>query len=431
MKKFSIIGGLMTISLLLSGCNEMDQFPHNGVSSDNLTEEDAQLLLTGLYFYAEAKPTVDGYLTQDILGGELVRGGATGMTDPVILVRDLVTPESGFISNPYNGYFTGLYQMNSLIRSLRKMEPTESRNEMLGTACFLRGLFYYNLVSRYGEVPILDEPYDGDIAASTEEEGWAFVEENFQTAINYCPAFYDKNFVSRQAAKALMARTKLAMGKKAEAAALAEELINDGNFALDDFEKIFRNKANREEIFTFSNLLTESGLKISASLYTRAATNGGSGTYAPTAEVMNLFSDDDKRKAMSIDRQEANNVINKYPGGEVDSDPIIITRLAEMYLISAEGQGVPNGLKRLNELRAMRGLNPVSASTEEELLTLVLAERRMELLAEGFRWFDLVRTGRLESTLGFDRKYNRLPIPSREMSLNKLLKQNSYWAAQN
>ncbi|MDE7443929.1 MAG: RagB/SusD family nutrient uptake outer membrane protein, partial [Muribaculaceae bacterium] len=89
------------------------------------------------------------------------------------------------------------------------------------------------------------------------------------------------------------------------------------------------------------------------------------------------------------------------------------------------------GLNRLNELRAKRGLKPVSASTEDEFITLILAERRLELLCEGFRWFDLVRTGRLESTRGFEHKYNRLPIPSREMSLNKLLKQNSYWATEN
>lgn len=431
MKKKFIIAAAVIMSVMGTGCNEMDQYPHNGVSSDNLTEADAQLLLTGLYFYTEAKPTVDGYLTPDIVGGDLVRGGATGLKDPVILVRDLITPESGFVSGPWNGYYTGLYQINSLIRSLNGMPATASRNEMLGTACFFRGLFYYNLVSRYGEVPVLEEPQDGDVAASSEADGWAFVEKNFQTAIDYCPVFSDKNYVSQQAAKALMARTKLAMGKKAEAAALAEELINDANFALDDFDKIFRGKANREEIFTFSNLLTESHVKISASLYTRAHPNGGSGTYAPTTEVMNMFSDDDKRKAVSIDRQEANDVINKFPGGEVNSDPIIITRIAEMYLISAEGQGVAKGLPRLNELRAVRGLKPVTASTEDEFITLILAERRMELLAEGFRWFDLVRTGRLESTRGFERKYNRLPIPSREISLNKKLKQNSYWAVQN
>lgn len=168
-------------------------------------------------------------------------------------------------------------------------------------------------------------------------------------------------------------------------------------------------------------------MKRSASLYTRIHPNGGSGTYAPTKEVMDMFDDDDKRKAISVDMQENNRVINKFPGGEIESDPIIITRLGEMYLIAAEGKGLAGGLGRLNELRAFRGLGPVSPATEDEFITAILNERRLELLGEGFRWFDLVRTGRLESTTGLDRKYNRLPIPTREMTLNKLLHQNSYW----
>ena len=386
MKNF-IISLLTVLLVFATSCNEMDQYPHNAVSSDNLTEEDAQLLLTGLYFYIQNKPTVNGYLTQD-----LVRGGATGLKDPVLLVKDLVTPESGFVSGPWDGFYTALYQVNSLIVAVDKLAASQSRNEILGVASFFRGLIYYHLVTRYGEVPILEAPFSGDIAASTETEGWSFVEKNFQVAIDYAPTFSDKYYVSKQAAKALMARTKLAQGKMTEAAKLAEEVIGDANFSLADFDQIFRGKANREEIFSFVNLLNESSVNLSASLYSRASANGGSYTYAPTTKVMNMFEPDDKRTAISIDMQETNEVINKYPGGEVTTDPIIITRLGEMYLISAEAQG------------------------------------HTELLAEGFRWFDLVRLNRLESDLGFERKYNKLPIPAKERSLNKLLNQNSYWA---
>ena len=427
MKNF-IISLLTVLLVFATSCNEMDQYPHNAVSSDNLTEEDAQLLLTGLYFYIQNNPTVNGYLTQDIVGGDLVRGGATGLKDPVLLVKDLVTPESGFVSGPWDGFYTALYQVNSLIVAVDKLAASQSRNEILGVASFFRGLIYYHLVTRYGEVPILEAPFSGDIAASTETEGWSFVEKNFQVAIDYAPTFSDKYYVSKQAAKALMARTKLAQGKMTEAAKLAEEVIGDANFSLADFDQIFRGKANREEIFSFVNLLNESSVNLSASLYSRASANGGSYTYAPTTKVMNMFEPDDKRTAISIDMQETNEVINKYPGGEVTTDPIIITRLGEMYLISAEAQGLSKGLTRLNELRNFRGLPSVHPATEEDFIDAILNERHTELLAEGFRWFDLVRLNRLESDLGFERKYNKLPIPAKERSLNKLLNQNSYWA---
>ena len=374
--KYYIILLLTTLLVFATSCNEMDQYPHNAVSSDNLTEKVAQLLLTGLYFYMQNKPTTNGYFTQDIVGGDLVRGGATGLKDPVLLVKDLITPESGFVSGPWDGFYTALYQVNSLIVALDKLAANQSRNEMLGVACFFRGLIYYNLVSRYGEVPILKMPFSGDIAASTEEEGWNFVEENFQSAIDYAPVFTDKHYVSKQAAKALMARTKLARGKLTEAAKLAEEVINDVNFSLADFDQIFRGKANREEIFSFANLLKESSVNLGASLYSRASSNGGSYMYAPTVKVINMFEPDDKRTSISINMQETNEVINKYSGGEVATDPIIITRLGEMYLISAEAQGLAKGLSRLNELRNFRGLPSIHPTSEKDFLDAILKEIR-------------------------------------------------------
>ena len=88
-----------------TGCDSLlNQYPHNAVSSDNLTDQDAQLLLTGLYYYVQNKPTNNGYAAFDVLGGDLVRGGASGYLIPNLLIRDLVTEASGFVSGQWNGY---------------------------------------------------------------------------------------------------------------------------------------------------------------------------------------------------------------------------------------------------------------------------------------------------------------------------------------
>ncbi len=86
-------------------------------------------------------------------------------------------------------------------------------------------------------------------------------------------------------------------------------------------------------------------------------------------------------KAMSIDTYTNLNVINKYPSGQAGTDPVIIVRLAEMYLISAEAQGL-TGLNRLNQLRAARNLSALNPATVEEYQQAVALERRRELLAE-------------------------------------------------
>ena len=71
-------------------------------------------------------------------------------------------------------------------------------------------------------------------------------------------------------------------------------------------------------------------------------------------------------------------------------------------------------------------MNP---SDEEDFLDAVLHERRLELFGEGFRWYDLVRTGRYEETVGVGEKYTVLPVPARELSLNGNLRQHPLWSS--
>ena len=243
---------------------------------------------------------------------------------------------------------------------------------------------------------------------STEEALWAFVNEDLEKALAMCPEYSTKYYVSLQAAKALAARAYIAQGKKAEAAKLADELIADPLFALDDFSKIFRGEANSEVIFTFANLPEENGIKF-AGEFLQPAT-----IYVPVPEVM--------------DGSET--VLNKYIN-KSSSDPIIISRLAEMYLISAEGKGLAGGgLARLNELRRARGLQDLSPApkNEEEFIDAILAERRLEFLGEGFRWYDLVRTGRYMMKTGLPEKYTVFPIPQKQLDLNTVnLHQNELW----
>ena len=111
-----------------------------------------------------------------------------------------------------------------------------------------------------------------------------------------------------------------------------------------------------------------------------------------------------------------------------------IIRFAELLLIEAEaniewdGGDLAIAEANINRVRARVNMPPVTDRSREGLRKALRYERKAELCNEGFRWFDLVRLNRLESDLGFERKYNRLPIPAKERSLNKLLNQNSYWA---
>jgi hypothetical protein len=215
------------------------------------------------------------------------------------------------------------------------------------------------------------------------------------------------------------------MGKKTEATELAEGLINDARYGLDSFDKIFRAGNNKEIIFAFSCLNTDqSKVAISTLFYSYNHPNSGSYVYAPAGDVMTMYSDNDLRKDISITTLDNLNFINKYPSGQKGTDPVVISRLAEMYLISAEAQGVEKGLGRLNELRQMRGLEKIFPGSENEFINAVLDERRLELLCEGHRWYDLVRTGKAVEKLGIKEYQTLMPIPEAERQTNRNLTQN-------
>ena len=426
-----MINRILTIlfcgAIMLSGCDkQLDMYPHSQVATGTLTEADIEAFLNGVYNKVQNSPTNSSYVMFDIIGGNLIRGGASGSGDHVVMINDILQAENGNIASQWSGYYSSLYQVNNLLESTSKLPDSPRKNEILGIGHFFRGYLYYNLVTRWGGVPILEVNTQEKLPRNSEQEVWAFIEKELQKAIDLAPSLTPGNFyyVSREAAQALMARTKLAQNKKGEAAILAESLITGGKLQLDSFDKIFRSQQNNEVIFAFANQTIESSINLSVLFYTYAHPVSGSYNYKPTPEVMNLFGTTDNRKSISVDTYSGLDVLNKYPSGQAGADPIIVTRLAEMYLISAEGQGL-QGLGRLNELRVKRGLPALNTTDEGEYLEAVLLERRRELFGEGFRWYDLVRLGRAQKDIGLSDAQTKLPIPARELLLNTLLTPNT------
>lgn len=105
-----------------------------------------------------------------------------------------------------------------------------------------------------------------------------------------------------------------------------------------------------------------------------------------------------------------------------------IIRLADTYLMEAEallksGGDATRALALVNAVRLRAGATPLTALT----LQKIYDERRLELMGEGTRWFDLVRTGQAATVLasrGFTAGKNELfPISYRDMQ-NPNFKQN-------
>ena len=415
---------LFTIAIICAvGCN-LDMEPHSAVSPGSVGTQDIKALRSGMYIKVQEDPGEYGYIMLDLFGGNLTTKASKNAID---LINSLSTAMSSEVLSQWQGYYKALMQVNNVYSIAQEMEAGAMRNKVLGECHYFRAYLHLCLVTRFGDVPLMKKNTDDKVSRTPAAEVWQFIYEELGAAISLLGTPDEGyHYLSADAAKALKARVCLYMGKKTEAVELAEGLIADARYSLDSFEKIFRGANNKEVIFSFSCLNTDqSKIAISAMFYSYNHPNSGSYSYAPAADVMAMYEDADLRKEISITTLDNLNFINKYPSGQKGTDPVVISRLAEMYLISAEAQGVEKGLGRLNELRQARGLNKVLPGTEAEFVEAILTERRKEFLCEGHRWYDLVRTGKAVEKLGIEPYQTLMPIPAAERQANKNLTQNN------
>lgn len=414
MKKIFLIFLMISLVLFISCQNMLDIYPHSAVAPASITEKDLPALEMGMYLSVQNNPTTESWILNDILGGTLT----TSTSNFKDLINNTLNPLNSIVTNSFNGYFKALYQVNNVLAIVDNLNESVNRNRIKGTAHYFRALLYFNLVTKWGDMPILRRnTLDKPIRQSTEQV-WSFIEEDLDVAISLLGTSKDYYYVSLDAAIAMKARVMLSLGRKEEAARLAESLIISGKYSLDSFDKIFRKKQNNEIIFAFVNQTEESTNSFGNLFYSYAHPNKGSYVYRPTPETMKLYDDSDNRKAISIDSSTGNDVINKYSGGQGERDPFNISRLSEMYLISAEAQGRISGVERLNDLRKARGLESIYPANDDDYINAILLERKKEFLAEGFMYYDLVRTDKAIEQLGLLSYQQLLPIPNTELILN-------------
>lgn len=416
-----LVGALAAVS---SACNSLlDLEPHSAVSPGSVSSKDIEALRAGMYAKVQELPQSESYIMFDLFGGNLTTKASVNSLD---LINSLSSALNGIVEAQWQGYYQALMQVNNVYSIAQSLPEGSQRDRVIGECHYFRAYLHLCLVTRFGDVPLMRENTDDLVSRTPASEVWDFIDEELRLALETLgtptEGYY---YLSADAAKALKARVALYRGNKTEAAELAESLIADARYDLDDFEKIFRGKSNKELIFAFSCLPGDnSKIAVSALFYSYNHPNSGSYVYRPAGEVMTLYEEGDLRREISITTLDNLDFINKYPSGQTGTDPMVISRLGEMYLISAEAQGLEKGLHRLNELRNRRGLENIYPSSEAKFIDALLEERRRELLCENHRWYDLVRLGKAVEVLGIQPYQTLMPIPASEISVNKNLTQN-------
>lgn len=406
MNKKNIIISLT--SLALTACN-LDYYPTTAVSDSSLTEADYTNLLTGVYDGAQSIIiNID-----DIAADNLTSPGWW----PDIDNNGQTASTSSDINSLWNSHYKYVQLANNLINLIEHTgSPTPAQIEIEAQARVIRAWLYARIAQHWGDAPLLLEVTDELVGRDPEIEIWKQVIADLEYGVQNAPDFTDRGYVSKVAAKALLARTLLtgpsAVQDKTRAQQLAEEIIASGKFSLAaNFADIWHAKSSNEIILQWTNLNGDSGSdgwfmrSDIVNLY-EAENGSGSAGYGEQGRYENhvdlaafdAFEEGDLRKAPTVRHLKLASGAEtwdcvKYPSYNA-ADPWPVIRIAELYLISAEAQGYPAGVDRLNQLRVVRGLKALNAGsdiTADNFIDRIMAERRVEFYAEGHRWYDLRR----------------------------------------
>lgn len=132
-----------------------------------------------------------------------------------------------------------------------------------------------------------------------------------------------------------------------------------------------------------------------------------------------------------------------FPSGGIHDNNLIIYRWPDIQLLKAEalnrlGKRI-EAIEIVETLRAKRfgritPLTNINKNSMDEVELAILEERAIEFLAEGKRWFDVVRTGRVDElvnptlTTKITDPYNYYwPVGTSVMRVNPNLVQNPYY----
>lgn len=394
MKKLSIL--LIAIGLLsLNSCERSLEIKSEASLDANseLSTGDVDKLLTGLY---KRIMEPSGYAYFNIMASEIMGDNYKPVKfqfSQVKLLYDHEVPSGDILlSYYYKDFYTAISRANTILKT-----PTASMAQK-GKARYARALSYLRLYDLYEGVPIIDENYDSKpIAKSTGQEVLNFIINDLKFAkaniepLNVANRAVTQLTPTKEAAIGLLARVYRINGDIQSAGIEAEELINGGKFSIASNPKDY----SSEVILKFAGNLAEANGSWGWIMSDDAKTWN---CFAAADDLLSLLSPTDTRNIL-FDFAQAPNTggfvfSNKYSKSD-DSD-LLISRIPEMYLISAEA----GNANRLTELQNVRKSN---LSLDDE--------RRVELSFEWVRWSDLKLKG----------ETYKLPFPVGAMDANDLL----------
>ena len=484
MKKLTYLYLFLLAFTLSSCVDDLvEREPEYNLGSENFFNSEGEYMEALIGAYDLLQTTYANNILGEIASDNTVCGGESA-TDVIgwQQIDDMIhTPVNSNLQDIWNWMFAGVNRCNYILEFQDKTD-FEGKEQIIAETRFLRAYYYFELVKWFGPVPLKETRFQsGDetsIPRSSVSDVYAFIEADLQYAVDNLLEFAPQSGrVSLAAAQSLLGKAYLYQEKYQLAAAILDDVILSENYSLvTNFADIFEHTGENgpESIFEvqysdaegagFGCLQCSEGNVAVGFMgirnYDGPLYDSGYSFNLPVDEAYNSYEDGDTRRDASILFMQTWAAENQdWNGGEgisygqgyehtdyfnrkylprkgdqnlgdanlTNPNNYRAIRYADVLLMAAEAFNRGN----INDEKARTYLNRVrerafgnqdnnSTASGPALTNEIWEERRLELMGEGHRFFDLVRTGQAAQEInGFTtNKHEIFPIPFEEIQFS-------------
>lgn len=456
MKLSYIKSTAVVMLLLMSACSEdfLEQYDPNAISTAQYfqSEQDVLLAVNGVYQSLRSSNTLGegSYLFTDERSDDAGRNDNQSNAGEPFQFNDFsLLPGNTYLKSHWVSMYSAISRCNIVLSNIDGVtfSDPDIKKKYIGEVKFIRGLFYFHLVRKWGDVPLVTKQLrTGDeVAANTFREKEAVVYQQivsdlinaFESPLPAQQSESDLGRVTTTAASALLGQVYLTMATTLDAANRATILAEAKKYltiAYDmrpfgelkeipytDVFDVAKQSTCREIIFQIVNM--QGDVNYSSSIArtfqpkgeTINSMNPGSGTGGrATIDLVNEYEAGDPRKDFSVRFSAVPSVMDWFISKFRDNSAAagtngyggndwILMRFADVILMLAETHfhlgDDTKAIEYLNMVRERSGMplygiakdDPAYSSEFPTLKLAILHERRVELAFERHRWYDLLR----------------------------------------
>lgn len=480
MKNIIIKFVIVVLVLVFSSCEKLiDVEPISEIPASEMwkSERDARAGVNALYGLFRTAMRQNYYYWGEFRSDNFVQGSSLA-TDQMEVMNNLIT--SSHSSSSWATLFAMINQANLAIKYLpnSNINSIAVKEDLLAQSYAMRALGYFYAIRVWGDVPLYTEPnelFSEDLYRERTDANYILrnvVLEDLKKAESMTSVVVNKERkrISIMGIRAILADVYMWLGEYMLADQTIQTMKSMPDFIalapdIDSWSRLFSEELQRkapdnsptvdeysskELIFLIHFDMAEVGAYGYSLVYRWFYGPKGNRMASISDVLVSKFEQGDLRKKEVVTDVSGDWRFTKFAKGLISAElsttcevAYPIYRMTDMILLQAEAKAHlgkwDDAIDLVKTIRERAGLttpSSVSFTSTDQLIDFILKERQIELIGEGRRWFDLLRTNRWKQVMGpingMSEDGNELfPIYYQHLDDNPKLKQNPYYGSSN